>query len=876
MTAYPTRKDSFSLFNRYRFLTVLNAAITCEEYHFVKQASMLWLANYPGDLFVQYFLGLTYTQLGKHESGKEVLHTLTKKDPLFIEPVQALITLAESEDEKETFSNLYLYLTSQNPPENVENAWLSPLWDARVAFNHGDYDKAIELIHHAMVKGPRSAILAILHLKIAYKLENAEMLRNLSEIYQQRWPECLQINIIKALSDMDLGFETKAVERLHWVASQDSSGQVIQGLMGENHRFKELWPDQMEIFFDLPIPAQVSSYLGWNKLDPGPIHSPVFKQELDEKDLPEPQANDSNQDVIDNHVQSTQEKSIPASESSQNVMPAASTGWASAEDLEEVQSIFAKLAKRLKQPDLERTDNRFPVYVIMSSKKQLENTYGPNTAGIIDELLKNLAGLIQGLPDWDAVLFYPDDPAQMAQYGLKPIIATDAWEVKLALADLDNALAQNGEMVGALLIVGGPEILPYHHLPNPTRDNDLDVPSDNPYMTIDENYFIPQWPAGRLPGETGSDAGLLLHQIRQIIYQYEQRSKKSKSGRINLASMFTWLLQLFTQFNRNIDQKKQLGYSAEIWKAASARVYRTVGREKDLNLSPPENANTLILNPGGKTKLGYFNLHGIKDGPNWYGQKDFLNGSTGPDYPIALRPDMFDDDSPAPKLVLTEACYGANVHKKQYEEALSLKCLDSGTETFIGSTCIAYGSIAPPLVAADYLAEKFWQNVLQGRPAGYALMQAKLSLAEEMIRLQGFLDGEDQKTILSFVLFGDPLAVHDGIKIMPKPIFRLKDHPSVLTMSDSDFESTIDGTQLPKKVNYELKKTVEKYLPGLQNAQMQINKSQQPGNEKSLQDGRYVVTLEKSYDQNQHTTHHHFARMTFNEQGKLIKFTTSR
>ena len=45
--------------------------------------------------------------------------------------------------------------------------------------------------------------------------------------------------------------------------------------------------------------------------------------------------------------------------------------------------------------------------------------------------------------------------------GIKPVIGNDPWQIKLALADLDQALAKRGEMIGALLIVGGPEIVPF-------------------------------------------------------------------------------------------------------------------------------------------------------------------------------------------------------------------------------------------------------------------------------------------------------------------------------------------------------------------------------------------------------------------------------
>ena len=553
--------------------------------------------------------------------------------------------------------------------------------------------------------------------------------------------------------------------------------------------------------------------------------------------------------------------------------------YAEEKDLRNIQKVFSKLAKRLKKPDLNRADNRFPTYVIMASKKQLEQIYGPNTTAVIDDELRHLVNLIQKLADWGAMLFYPDDAAQMSQLGLTPIITRDAWQTKLALADLDEALENRGEMIGALLIIGGPEIIPFHRLPNPTLDSDLDVPSDNPYSTVDENYFIPQWPVGRLPGETGSDAGLLLYQIRHLKYRYQQKTKTIKSIGFNLASFINSIWQFINNLGNRLKDVKNLGYSAEIWREPSRKVFRTISKSSDLTLSPPINSDTLTLHTRHRPDLGYFNLHGVKDGPDWYGQKDFSSTYEGPDYPIALSPYMLDEQSKTPDFILSEACYGANIFDKTLEEALSLKFLDNGSNTFVGSTCIAYGSVTTPLISADYLAEKFWEYVLEGESAGYALMKAKLKLVEEMLASQGFLDGEDQKTLLSFVLFGDPLVKYDGLKGIPKPLMRIKSHPPVKTLSDSDLELELEGDEVPGLLNKQVKKAVEKYLPGLHDAQIQINKSafdKGSGTAKSKMDERYVVTMKKSFELEKSIMHQHYARMTFDNKGKLIKFTTSR
>ena len=36
--------------------------------------------------------------------------------------------------------------------------------------------------------------------------------------------------------------------------------------------------------------------------------------------------------------------------------------------------------------------------------------------------------------------------------------------------------------------------------------------------------------------------------------------------------------------------------------------------------------------------FGYFNLHGVVDRPEWFGQRDYLD-PPGNDYPVALSPD---------------------------------------------------------------------------------------------------------------------------------------------------------------------------------------------------------------------------------------------
>ena len=872
MANLSVEKDRSPTLNRSEFLITMRAAKACEEFQFIKQATMLWLANYPGDLYIKYLQALAFAGLNNQDQAISLLEQIIEYDPFFIDAMKSLSKLPENTQLQKYYLDISKFLQGQKPARRLETDWLNTLHEARQALFQSDLEKALFFAHQTLVLEPPSAIPSILHLQIVQKMENKEMLNNISDIHQSRWPKCLQINIIKAIAGMDLGQSASGVERLHWVAANDCAGQVIQRMLGKEHRFSDLWSANFEVYFDIPIPAAVSGYLGWNQLFSGLASQ--LQTKTSQKSM---QFATSDPNAVTRQLRVIS----PSSKKIVKATPLKKTD----KDIEEIKKVFSKLAKRVKAPDLDRADNRFPTYVIMTGKKQLEKVYGPKTATAIDELLHRLANLIQNLEEWSSVVFYPDDVTQLPDLGLKPVIASDPWQVKLALSDLDTALEKRGEMIGTLLIVGGPEIIPYHNLPNPTDDNDKEVPSDNPYSTIDENFYLPQWPVGRLPGETGPDSGLLLHQIRQLIYHYENGNIKTKKSIRNLQSIIELIVNFIFNLGRATKNPNGLGYSAEIWRKSSAMVYKNVGNSRELQLSPPTNSKSLNIKKKPGHNLGYFNLHGIKDGPNWYGQKDFSSTSAGPDYPIALTPDMFSEEAPAPELSFTEACYGANIIDKKLEDALSLRFIDTGAKTFVGSTCISYGSVTPPLVSADYLAEKFWQNVFSGEAVGFALMKAKLSLAKEMVVSQGYLDGEDQKTLLSFVLFGDPLQIYDDTNAVPKPKFRINRRRQLKTINDTQMKQDIRKEEVPQKVNAHAKKILEKYLPELQNAEMQYTKAystRELNQEKtfftrfSTPSEHYLVTLQKSFSHNAQTQHTHFARMTFNKKGKLVKFTTSR
>jgi len=262
-----------------------------------------------------------------------------------------------------------------------------------------------------------------------------------------------------------------------------------------------------------------------------------------------------------------------------------------------------------------------------------------------------------------------------------------------------------------LLLVGGDKVVPFFRLDNPCDDSDKKVLSDNPYASKDNDFLIPDRICARIPDN--KDANFIIKQLKKL----------DKTG------------------------KKSFGISAKIWKKASENVYRQIGKPKDLKISPPVNSNTFKAQWLQNKNFLYFNLHGTKVSANWYGQN---KGK----YPVALGPGNIHNAS---GVVASEACYGAYILNKSHKNAIAMKFLnEKEIYGFCGSTTIAYGPVAPPSSEADLFVKYFLEYLKQGMTLGESFKNAKLDFARKALRRQGFLDDDDKKTLLQFVLYGDP------------------------------------------------------------------------------------------------------------------------
>jgi tetratricopeptide (TPR) repeat protein len=389
--------------------------------------------------------------------------------------------------------------------------------------------------------------------------------------------------------------------------------------------------------------------------------------------------------------------------------------------------------------------------LLVTHRGALSAAYGAETASAIIDMIEDygasLAG--RGIQGECVVL---DDRGSLARVGnVLPVGEHTAAACKQVIDGVLAFLGSEGRDVDALVIFGGDGIVPFHRLPNPSQDADADVPSDNPYGCGGGSELAPELIVARFP-DGGADGGDLLldHLRRAIDYHHNWHLAGPQGGILTLPFM-----RRLTKPMQSGAPVVSWGVSAEAWQIPSQSVYNELGSTRPIVLCPPAGPDALEAAWPGDGRLLYFNLHGVSGGPNWYGQAAGDLGDAP--LPIALTPD--DIGPVASNLIcVSEACFGAEIVSRNAADAMALRLLQRGALAFMGSTVTAYGSVALPLGGADLLVQQVFQNMRRGHPLGRAVVQARDWMAREMVERQGYLDPDDAKTLLSFVILGDPWA----------------------------------------------------------------------------------------------------------------------
>ncbi len=732
--------------SRTQIITLSNAAYQLNQFAESKKALITWLKTYPNDLWIRYRLAIILYKVGEYESAIRLCELITSEDPEFYE-VWGLLAVLYPEGSTDRSMAEFRARSLQGKEEkkgfSLKKLFKKSAEEEDVTLENDEFD----------------ILTAVNNAKLLLNDEDRTSGSRILNIYYRRWPQTIQFKLILGHILNQVKRDDEGMAVIQSAVDADVTGQVGRRIWGDANPYKNLWvePDQLSINVEgLKFAPEIVKLAGLENMeeliDRSTSAAPVAYEPVTDSaesgdtetayaEQDKPRAEETNSNAFD-----LDEEKIGIGFT--EVGGKGLFGRNLLKKKEETVIPIGQYVYRLKSGE---ADDRKPVYVIMSSVTNLNRKYGSNNKDFINQEMNAVAEAINNRKGWEAQVFYPDEYVAVGASG------PTAEMIHKSLVKLDASLKEKDKMIGALLIVGGDDIVPFFSLKNPTGDNDTSVPSDAPYGALDSaNCYEMQWPVGRLPGDESKDSGLLLSQLRNIqnfhIMQYSKAKSadKPKKNAKKAAKRYG----------------KCFGYTCAAWLTPSKIVYKTIADTNSLSVSPATTSSNFPLSSFDSCDFAYFNLHGIKGQPNWYGQKKSDDTSSGPNIPVALEISNVVNIKNTPKVVFAECCYGAETPKRTEQNCMSLHFIGKATRVFVGSTTIAYGALNSQLTAADLLGYLFWKHLLTGISCGEAFRRAKKNLATEMEQKNGGLDSEIQKTLLSFVYYGDPLyTVDEGADI---------------------------------------------------------------------------------------------------------------
>ncbi len=349
-----------------------------------------------------------------------------------------------------------------------------------------------------------------------------------------------------------------------------------------------------------------------------------------------------------------------------------------------------------------------------------------------------------------------DDPQAVAAYGVAPLTgAVTAVKVKEVLDALVAATAPD-----YIVILGADDVVPYFMTPNPSfsttigGDNDDEVPTDNPYASTSSfnlakrsTYLVPDRVVGRIPDLPGShDPSWLIDYLKHAT---------------------RWVSQPAATY-----RKTGLSVCCALWRPSGLECMRQLGAPlADLLVSPPTDGKATALRARHKSLRHLFKCHGNDLSTEFAGE-----GTGGS--PVVLSSAAIDGRITPGVVVGAMCCYGAKVFDPNHPAALQpgqppipSVYLRQGAHGFLGATTLAWVG-EDTMLCADWVATSFLQHATSGASLGRAALEAKQDLLR-WLQQQGLRpDRADEKTLLQFVLLGDP-SIHPVLpstaKAGPKP-----------------------------------------------------------------------------------------------------------
>lgn len=357
------------------------------------------------------------------------------------------------------------------------------------------------------------------------------------------------------------------------------------------------------------------------------------------------------------------------------------------------------------------------MHLVLAAAGRLAAVYGagyPAVAAALAEALaaRAAAGIVS--------LTY-DPEAGLADLAIPPA-SCDPASLVAQLRAIRAALALRGGIIESLWIIGGPQVVPFGSLPNPLPDRDGPLQCDVVYGLADAHDLLTHWPVGRTPD--CDPPGLLADLLRQAAAAHAAGPQPCP---------------------------QPLALSAARWAQVSAAVLERSGGGT-LRLAPPLLAGSSVRALIAGHRLIYGNLHGVRHTLDWYGQPAGDSELT----PTIQPHDLVGLNLPG-ALVISQACFGARLDRHDGAIPLAPALLLAGAAAVIVPNGLSYGAPDPPPGESDLLALHLLATCRRtGMGCGGIMQAAQQALLRELVITQGRPHADDLKTLLGFVLYGDP------------------------------------------------------------------------------------------------------------------------
>jgi hypothetical protein len=391
------------------------------------------------------------------------------------------------------------------------------------------------------------------------------------------------------------------------------------------------------------------------------------------------------------------------------------------------------------------------VKLSVTVKRRLERKYKKNSAA-----LKQINTAIE---DWIAadadrgvhtVHVAVDDSAEMLRVWrdyfpkaprVRPVSGrVTALKVKRAVDDLWERLKPK-----YLVLFGGDDLVPMFRVPNPTHywsqgatDWDRMLPTDSPYASRKpfdpqdiDSYLVPDRVIGRIPDiKSIKDPGWLVDYL-----------KTAARWRSKFPSFYKKTYAICTSESSSAGRECMQFISKPV---------------SNLLISPPTRDTSTSARNRLSARLHLIKCHGTRLDANFWGKgKRFVRAIKSTTLKECLKPAT---------LVGTTCCWGAQIfspyarHARRGRWPLASTYLRKGAFAFVGSTARAWFG-GPTMGFADYIVADYLKWILRRASIGRAFLESKHGYMCYYLEGGGTADALDQKTMIEYVLLGDP-SIH--------------------------------------------------------------------------------------------------------------------